>query len=365
MNKRTIIILFSFILFIANAFSQGSIAVNSTVDRDRILIGDVITYSLIVERDADVEVVMPSLAQNLGMFEIRDYKVLDPKKVDGKTVEQTDYSISTFDTGEYVIPELEINYRVEGDSAWQVIKTEPIDIFVESLNPDEAGDIRDIKPPMTPPRDYTMIIWMVVFAVLILAAILFAIYYIKRVREGKSIIPKRSTPPRPAHEIAFEELNALKQANLIKHGQIKEYYTAVSDILRRYIQNRYFILAMEKTTTELLTDMNEQGLDGNQNNMVRDVLTRSDFVKFAKFIPPAEQHDETWQIAFDYVENTKLVFEPEPEIETPQNDDSDVVVEEPVDDAAVTLAEEADTVEENTSTTIDDNSTDEEGKQHV
>lgn len=332
MNKQTIILLF-FIVLVSNVFPQGSIAVNSTVDRDRILIGDVITYSMIVERDPDVEVVLPSLAQNLGMFEIRAYNVLQPKKVDGRIVEQTDYSISTFDTGDYVIPELEINYRLQGDSAWQVIKTEPIDIFVESLNPDEAGDIRDIKPPMTPPRDYTMLIWIIVFAVLIIAAILFAIYYIKRIREGKSIIPKRSTPPRPAHEIAFDELIALQKEDLIAQNRIKDYYTEVSDILRRYIQNRFFILAMEKTTTELLADMAEQKVAVEQHEIIRTVLTRSDFVKFAKFVPPAEEHDETWNMTYDVVETTKLLFEPSDESESVEDQGNDVVVEETADDS--------------------------------
>jgi hypothetical protein len=357
MNKQTIIILF-FILLVSNVFPQGSIAVNSTVDRDRILIGDVITYSLIVERDADVEVVMPSLAQNLGMFEIRNYEVLEPQKVDGKTVEQTDYLISTFDTGDYVIPDLEINYRVQGDSSWQVIKTEPIDIFVESLNPDEAGDIRDIKPPLTPPRDYTMLIWMIIFAVLIIAAILFAIYYIKRLREGKSIIPRRSTPPRPAHEIAFEQLNALKKSDLIAQNRIKDFYTEVSDTLRRYIQNRYFILAMEKTTSELLDDMAANGLADEYNETVRSVLTQSDFVKFAKFIPPAEQHDNTWQLAYDYVDATKLIFDPTEETEKTTESDADVIVED-----QNIVVEQVEPADENDAPEL--SSTEQEGKKNV
>ena len=172
MSKYSIHIFLAALIHISVVLGAGNITVNSTVDQDRILIGDVITYSVIVERDADVDVLMPALAQNLGMFEIRDYEVLEPQKIDDKIVEQTNYLISTFDTGDYVIPELEINYRVQGDSTWQVIKTQAIDVYVESLNPDEAGDIRDIKPPLTPPRDYRRVVLMGILALLIIAAII-------------------------------------------------------------------------------------------------------------------------------------------------------------------------------------------------
>lgn len=317
-----------FILLHANGFSQGGITVYSKVDRDRILIGDVISYSLIVERDADVEVMMPSLAENLGMFEIRDYKVFEPRKTEDRIVEQTDYAISTFDTGEYLIPELEINFRAQGDSSWQSIKTEPIEIFVESLNPDEAGDIRDIKPPMTPPRDYRALILLMLLGVLVVAAIVFVIFYIKRLKEGKSLIPKRSKPPRPAHEIALEALAGLQKSDLLALGQVKEYYTTLSDIVRHYIEGRFFIMAMEKTTTQLLSLLHEQGFDEKIIEPVRTILTKSDLVKFAKFVPPAEEHAAVRQSAVGFVESTKLLFEPEEAKAEAESEENDIIVEE-------------------------------------
>ncbi|MBN1479744.1 hypothetical protein EH223_17690 [candidate division KSB1 bacterium] len=324
---RKVCFLLVILFLIPNVFSQGNIAVSSTVDRDHILIGDVITYSVIVEHDADVEIVMPSLAENLGMFEIRDYDDMAPRTIDDKIVKQTDYSISTFDTGDYVIPELEINYRTQGDSSWQSIKTEPIEIIVESLNPDEAGDIRDIKPPLTPPRDYRTLIVLIFLGLLILVATIFVIYYIKRLREGKSLIPKRSKPPRPAHEIALESLAGLKNSDLLA-GHVKEYYTELSDIVRQYIEDRFFIMAMEMTTTQLLSSMLDQGFEEKIIEPVRAILTKSDLVKFARFIPSAEEHDAAWQLAVDFVENTKLVFEPEDQKVQAESQENDIVVEE-------------------------------------
>lgn len=307
MIKQTAKIFSILLLCQALAFGQGNITVESAVDRDHILIGDVIEYAVSVTHDPDVELQMPALAQNLGMFEVRDYKTLDPEKVESQIVERNTYSISTFDTGDFVIPELEIQYRVTGDSSWQVIKTEPINIVVASLNPDEAGDIRDIKPPITPPRDYRLLILYIAIGLLVVAAIAFLIYYLKRRREGKSLLPKRSKPLRPAHEIAFEALAALQASDLLARGEVKEYYTRLSDVVRQYIENRYYIPAMEKTTTELLVSLAEQNLNSYVESM-RTLLSRSDLVKFAKFIPSEQEHADSWQLAWQFVENTKLVF---------------------------------------------------------
>ncbi len=323
MKKR---ILYTFSIYaavLAVVFAQdGGVSVESSVDRNQILIGDVITYSVIVSHAKDVELQMPSLAANLGAFEIRDYKVLDPVKRDDKIVEQTNYLISTFDTGEYEIPELPVQYRLSGDSTWRTIKTEPILISVSSLNPDSTGDIRDIKPPMTPPRDYrAMIKWMLI-ALLSLALLAFILYYIKRRREGKSLLPKRAQPPRPAHEIALEALNELVQSDLLAGGDVKEYYTRLSDIIRQYIENRYFINALEMTTTQLLGAMRQAGLEDLVETM-NDFLSTCDLVKFAAFIPDEETHRQKTKTAFDFVNKTKLII-----VETPAGEGEASALEE-------------------------------------
>ena len=85
---KTIQTLFSLCVMLATAaFAQNNITVNSTVDKDKILIGDVVIYSVAVAHGDSIELQMPSLAANLGAFEIRDYKVLDPVKRDKEVVD--------------------------------------------------------------------------------------------------------------------------------------------------------------------------------------------------------------------------------------------------------------------------------------
>jgi len=326
-------VLFGALLLSDMAQGQGRISVESRVDRSKILIGDVIRYSVIITHDEDVKIQSPSLAANLGSFEIRDYKVLEPRQEDNQIIEQTDYMISTFEIGEFEIPPIEIGYTVGSDTTLQTIKSEPITITVESLNPDEAGDIRDIKFPLEPPRDYKKIILSALLALFGILFILGIIYYLKRRREGKSLIPRREKPPRPAHEEALEALEKLVQSDMLEKGQVKQYYSELSEIIRQYIERRFFIIALEMTSSQLIDAMHQEEIDPEYIEMMREFLDVCDLVKFAKYIPTDEENKKTTQIAFDFVDRTKLVIVEEAEEAEPAQVADNSVEQETVKEA--------------------------------
>jgi hypothetical protein len=311
MNKRIFAFFIFLILLSAAVFAvhaQGTVVAESQVDRSQILIGDVITYTVLMTYDPGLEVQMPSPGVNLGQFEIRNYKVAEPQKKDGKLFESASYQISTFETGEYEIPALEISYRSKADTSWSIIRTQPLTIKVESLNPDEAGDIRDIKPPMTPSYNYRALIFWSVMGLLAIALVGALIYVVRRRRQGRSIFPHRVKPPRPAHEIALEELDELIAGDLLQTGQVKEYYSRLSEIIRRYIGNRFSIYALEMTSSQLLDSMRGENLPEDCVSLMNSFLIPCDLVKFAKFIPSDEEHSVTTEAAYRFVNDTKLVI---------------------------------------------------------
>ncbi|MDZ7294944.1 MAG: BatD family protein [candidate division KSB1 bacterium] len=286
---------------------RSSITVESKVDRATIFIGDRVMYTVTVKRTPDVVVEMPSLGAHLGMFELRDYTVKEPVKQGGLLVEQTEYVISTFETGDFEIPPLTIRYYTAADTTRKELRTEPIKITVQSLNPDQAGDIRDIKPPLEIPRDWGLVarrVGLGVAAVLVLA--LAAVAFV-RYRKGKSILPKREKPPRPAHEVALEELDALAHEGLLEAGQVKEFYSRLSEIVRRYIENRFYVDALEMTTAEVMAAMDDAALGDDELRMLRELLELSDLVKFAKYVPAEEEHKGATEAAYEFVHRTKLI----------------------------------------------------------
>jgi len=294
---------------------EAPVKVSSAVDKSRIRIGDVITYTVIVSYDKGVEVKAPGAGENLGAFEIRDYKISDPEKTNGRTVLKAEYKISTFSTGDYFIPPVTVYYKLAGDTAVSSISTEKIKITVESMKPSQEGDIRDIKGPV----EINLTLWEkirpFVFGIgfILLIAAAYILYRLKK--EGRSLIPEKKEPPRPAHEIALKKLDELKNSNFVAERKIKEFHIELSDIVRRYISGRYFVPAPEMTTSEILHSLSSGEISNEHYNMLKSLLFQCDMVKFAKVIPSDDECFQILDIAYRIVNETKIVISEEPEAE--------------------------------------------------
>jgi hypothetical protein len=108
--------------------------------------------------------------------------------------------------------------------------------------------------------------------------------------------------------VALEALRKLRESDLLATGQIKAFYIELSEIVRRYIEGRYFVPALELTTGELMDDLKQVTLEPDARDMLRDLLELSDLVKFAKYAPATEEHERALQLAESFVETTKLVM---------------------------------------------------------
>lgn len=308
--KKSICYVGIVLIVFANAlYAQegGSVSVASSVSKSKMTIGDTVRYAITVKHDPKIKIQWPSLAANLGAFEIRDYHVADAEEKDDSIIEQVSYVISTFDTGRYEIPPLRIQYQQPPDSTWQALATQKLEIYVASILPSEAGDIRDVKAPLELPRDWRQIIFIAAVIVVVLAlAGLFYVWW--RQRQGKSLLPVRQEPLRPAHEIALEALEKLRASDLLQRREIKAFYIELSDIIRRYIEGRYFVIALEMTTEQLLGNLQEAQIDREHSELIRTFLEQCDLVKFAKYIPEAAENEQALRLGFEIVEKTKLIL---------------------------------------------------------
>ena len=330
--------------------SNGKVLLEAKVDRTKIKIGDLINYSIIVTHDKDIKIEMPNLGANLGAFEIHDYEDLEPEKINGDVVQQRHYIISTYDIGDYEIPPVTVHYSLANDTLWHQLTTEGIKITVESLKPSEEGDIRDIKQPLEILKDWWLTIRFILAGVLIvLIGILIYILYRRR-KQGKTFIPRREKPKLPPHIIALDELKKLMEEKLLERGEIKQYYIRISEIIRNYIEDRFFIVALEMTTFQLINIMKDNQIEDEVVQLVEKFLMNCDMVKFAKYIPRKKENKSTTELAYNIIEDTKIELEPEPENDLDsenanQQNQEDTKKEEEKDDSVevkqeVELAEE-------------------------
>ena len=292
--------------------SQGYLSIKSSIDKTKITVGDPITYTLTVTREESVKVQLPELGANLGGFEIRDYSLNPGRRLkDGRIQDRVDYVIAIYETGEYEIPPVEVGYTLPNGEKGK-LSSQPIKIWVESVKPSDAKDIRGIKDPVSIGFDWKP---YYKWGGLILLFVGAGSYLWWRRRRGgitEEGIEYRG-PPLPAHLIAFEELERIGKLGLVEKGEIKRYYTELSEVIRRYISRRYGVQTMELTTGEIVEEMIAAEVDGEVISLFQEFLEECDLVKFAKYLPPKEKISAAMGWAHNLVERTKVEEKPQEE----------------------------------------------------
>ncbi len=312
-----LIFLYGSVLFAEN---KGLIEVKAQVDTAVITIGDQIHYSIIIDRQKGLRVLRPGEGLNLGMFEIKAYDFPDPVEKDGRIMERFNFTISVYDTGHYAIPPFPVAYFPQDTSRiYRIIEAPAIKITVKSvLEGAEARELKDVKAPVDIPFNYRFWISMMVVALLLIFAG-WLIYRLIKKRRETGYIFNPPPPPPPAHVTALKDLQALYASDLLEKGAYKSFFSRLSEIIRVYLEGRFYVLAMEQTTGEIMRAVNGLLPDDTLREDLRRLLTLSDLVKFAKHIPEAEEVEHSKQAALHFVESTKLVYDPDREEEADES----------------------------------------------
>ena len=170
--------------------------------------------------------------------------------------------------------------------------------------------INEIKPIRKAPfvwTDFLWILWVILGVALLLALIGLITYLIVNKKKKGYFF----TPPvvLPAHVRAANELDKLKAEKIWQQGREKEFYSKLTDILRRYIYEREGINAMEMTSGEILNNIRQiSDVDSVYDNL-KQILSTADLVKFAKYKPYPDENDLSMVNAYFFVNQTK---EPDP-----------------------------------------------------
>jgi hypothetical protein len=277
------------------------VTVHASVDPKEITIGDPVRYTVEVSAAADTEIIIPVLSGTLGVFSISDFGESSPRKENGRVVAARWYKLTTFETGDHLIPAPKVMYRLPGEDLQEAQGDEVLVGVTSLLSKDpKASDIRDIKPPEEVPFDWRPygIAAATVVVVGLLGAAFF--YLINRPRR------QRVLPPRPAHELALTALNRLRAQGLIERGAFEEYYVQLSSIVRHYLEDRFRIRAPEMTTEEFLSTLATDGrLIAPHRRLLGEFLSQADLVKFARHLPSLKDSEAAYEAARRFIEDTK------------------------------------------------------------
>lgn len=285
----------------AAADDEEPVRVVASAEPREVTIGDRIRYVVEVTTTAEAEVRVPLLAGAIGPFTIVDFGETEPRREQGRTTIGRWYTLTTFDTGDILVPAPEVEVRLPGEPV-QSVRGNEVLVGVASLlgREPEAKDVRDIKPPEEVPFDWTPYLTLagIVLAALLAAGGLYVL--LNRPRR------ERSAPPRPAFAVAFEQLEALQREGLVDAGRIDEFYVGLTRIVRTYLEEGFHLRAPEMTTEEFLATAGaDPRLTPQQRRLLGEFLTQADLVKFARFVPTPRDCAAAFEAARRFVDETR------------------------------------------------------------
>jgi len=213
--------------------------------------------------------------------------------------------ITVFEEGDYAIPAQEIKM---GDSTYY---TNSLDLMIETVEVDTSKGITDIKPIYT--LDYPLSEragdwvksnwnWIILVLALILGFFIWRYFWKKpvvEIEEEEEIIP--------AHILALDALKKLLAEEGWKNKEKKLYYSELTDTIRTYLENRFSIHAMEKTTREIISELKSASISESDKEYLKMILKEADMVKFAKFTPSEDDAFAYLNKSIDFVNRTKEI----------------------------------------------------------
>jgi hypothetical protein len=304
--------LISFFLYISViSLSAGQeVTVTTAFDSSRIFIGDQVNYSVTINQPSGLILKLPFFQDTLATnMEILSGPVIDTVVSGSGRIKITEkYLVTAFDSGLYVVPPAFA--EMQNENGLKRFYSDYSRLAVKRINiapADTSLKIYDIVGPYKAPVTFGEIMPWILLAILLGAGIWLAVRIIRKrlkSREDQEIIIN----PDPPHVIAFRELERLRDEKLWENGEIKKYYTVLTEILREYLEKRFRVSSFEMTTSETLDALIKTGFkkDGSYNHL-KKVLTGADLVKFAKHHPDADENETHFQQSWDFVEATKVI----------------------------------------------------------
>jgi len=261
------------LLSAAGPAAADPVSVSVSTDKRLIAIGDTVSLNLDLEWESGIEVKPVAAREKLGEFVVRDVREGMVRPEGDGFARRVSILLTIFEVGEHTIPSIPILFTGEAGEPGR-IETEPVDVMVESVLPETAEEIRDIKPPLSVSKRYKEIILSYALLIgLAGAAATSVLVSVKKKGEievlAKKIWEKVTGPARALvawlltlfgfkekpvpetydieisglgidpEQAAMEELARVEALGLIEQGLIKDLYTLVSEVLRRYIERKY------------------------------------------------------------------------------------------------------------------------------
>ena len=272
-------------LLLVSNIAWGQTAI---MDTNSILIGEQINFS--ISNPISETEVWPTYDEFLA----DGIEIIKQGKLDtNENLISQNFIITAWDSGSYYIPPISFS---------ETSRTEGLLLNAQTVILEEGAELKDIKQPMEAPIGWSDI-WPWLLGIILFTLIVFLLK--KYVFNKKEVIkikkPKVIIPP---DITALQQLTKLDEAQVWQAGNVKEYHSEISEIIRRYTENRFNFIALELATEEIISELKSK-VNNEQLASITILLKRADLAKFAKSKPEETENKESMQLAKHFVAQTK------------------------------------------------------------
>ncbi|MBI1227847.1 MAG: hypothetical protein GC192_21620 [Bacteroidetes bacterium] len=290
------------LFFLAKVAVLAQVSGKAVVDSASMYVGDQMRMrlELSVSKTVEIKPLDLSVVSADSVFEILSESKWDTLSTSvDKLRLQKNLLFIAWDSGYQSIPSIPIAYKYGGKN--DTFYTRKITMKIDFPQVDTT--LADIKPILREPLKIQDFIWYILGAVALVIIVLLVIFLNKR----KVALPPPSVQVAPLlpHELALQQLDSLAQQRLWQKGEVKGYHSALTHIVREYLEKRYGIQALEQTTDEILAQLRQRDFDLSLSKKLGEVLQTADLVKFAKAEPTAEFHEKAMRVAREFILETK------------------------------------------------------------
>ena len=300
---KRILVLFGLICTVVTMTAQ--VGVEAKIDSIQMLIGQQVHVTVTATTPSNAKVVFPSFKSRDTL--VAGVEVLNISKEEKEKLEQGQqqisrvYTLTSFDGKLYYLPPFQV--KVDGKMYQsKSLALKVLEVEVDTTNLNQYYGPKDVQNNPFLWSDWSTAFWLSVLILLLMAV---AYYLYLRLRDNKPIIKsfkivKRLLP----HQKAMKEIEQIKADKMVSSENQKEYYTKLTDTLRRYIEERYKFSAMEMTSSEIIERLTQ---DGDQKSLdeLRELFTTADLVKFAKYSTLINENDKNLVSAIEFINQTK------------------------------------------------------------
>jgi hypothetical protein len=290
--------------------SSTDVLARAELDRSVIVIGDQLWLQVTISAPPNTEVMAGDLQSSKdatrssvgtlpATVEIVDSKDLNTVSRQPELLLEQRWLLQPFDTGYVYVPAIGFPYRLDGATRLDTAFTEPLLLTINGVPVNDQSELEPIKPIIKEQKNWQDF-WPLYLA-LLLALSGFLVWRYLRYRNGQRTVAP-PPPPKPAHLLALEQLDALESKQLWQSGDLKGYYSELSRILRVYLEARFQVPALESTTKQIARALAARSdFETERNQELGELLQLSDLVKFARATPVAELHATGMQRVRDFV----------------------------------------------------------------